>query len=183
MRQRLNQRAKNQVDFYHNLITARFFEGMVGAILEISGYEVYPYGYETLLPALRRQFQKNRSVPASTEERLRSTPDLLVVDPSSASTQERIRLVEVKYRCWGSPCDVRLSAIKWYQQYWPDAILVVVIPEGAFFYAQAVAKLNAKKRVFDLTRQFRRLEAVFSKVNSHTLSVFAKEVKRFTRAR
>jgi hypothetical protein len=179
MKHRPQPAAIADLEFYRRLAEARFCEGIVAAILELSGYEVYPYGYETLLPPLRRRFRQNHARPSPTEARLRSTPDLLVVDPAARARPSSPRLVEVKFRRWTSPHDVRLSGVEGYQTYWPDALLVVVIPAGDTFYAQAVERLNGRKRSFDLPRQFQRLHAFFPRVKPATLTALAQEVKRF----
>lgn len=170
----------DSIRFYRNLLTARFFEGMVGAILELSGYEVYPYGYETLLPALRTRFSKSQ--PSPTEERLRSTPDLLVSDPQAEGGAAGTQLVEVKFRNWDSPEDVKLSGISWYERYWPDATLVLIIPGGDFFYAQAVSELDPQQRSFDLTTEFRPLSELFRKIHPEIATIFRQDVMRFAEA-
>lgn len=172
----------DELNFYRRLCVARFFEGVVVAILELSGYQVYGYGHEQLLPTLRQHFSRYGRSTAPTEERLRSSPDLLVVDPAASDRSKKLRLVEVKFRRWESPQDVRLSGVLWCQKYWPDALLVVVIPGGAYFYAQAVEQLAGEKNTFNLTQQFQRFEAVFEKTNPGTLRVFAEEVNRFVKA-
>lgn len=177
MTQKSTTQSHDSIRFYRNLLTARFFESMIGAILEIAGYEVYPYGYETLLPALRRRFKKGK--PSPTEERLRSTPDLLVTDPEAGVGVAVTRLVEVKFRSWDSPEDVELWGIRWYQRYWPDAILVLVIPGGDFFYAQEVDKLNSHQRSFDLATEFKLLPELFERVRPEVMDLFREDVKRF----
>ncbi|MFQ5873065.1 MAG: hypothetical protein ACE5JL_04600 [Dehalococcoidia bacterium] len=177
MARKSTAKSRASIRFYRNLLTARFFEGMVGAILELSGYEVYPYGYETLLPALRTRFSKRR--PSPTEERLRSTPDLLVSDPEAQDGDANTKLVEVKFRNWDSPEDVKLSGISWYQRYWPDAILVLIIPGGDFFYAQAVSELDAHQKTFDLTTEFRPLSELFRKIHPEIATIFREDVMRF----
>ena len=173
-------KSDDSIRFYRNLLTARFFEGMVGAILELSGYEVYPYGYETLLPALRTRFRKSQSSSRSpTEERLRSTPDLLVSDPELQGDEASTRLVEVKFRNQDSPEKVKLWGIRWYQSYWPDAILVLMIPGGDCFYAQAVDKLDASQNGFDLTQDFRLLPEMFKKVRPEIVAEFKEDMKQF----
>lgn len=180
MTQQYTSPSKADLEFYQHLCTARFVEAVISAILELSGYQVFSYGHEYLLPTLRKTFQEHTSRPEPTEERLRSNPDLLVLTPETNQQETRTRLVEVKYRAWESPKDVRLSSIAWYQQYWPEAILVVVIPGGACFYAQSVDQLNSRQRVFDLTEQFQPFETIFRQTKRKILEVFAAEIQRFS---
>lgn len=152
----------------------------MGAILELSGYDVYPYGYETLLPALRTHFRKNQSSTRSpTEERLRSTPDLLVSDPEAQRDESNTQLVEVKFRNCNTPKKVGLWGIRWYQRYWPDAVLVLVVPGGDFFYAQAVDKLDDGKSKFDLTQDFLPLSEWFKRIRLETMALFQEDTKQF----
>lgn len=175
--------SKSELDFYRRLCTARFFEGIVGAILELSGYVVFPLGYEQFMPVLRHLFRENQAQPVPAEERLRSSPDLLVVGQTSGESDVIPRLVEVKYRNWHSPTDVRLSDITLYQHHWQDAILVVVLPAGDGFYAQEITQIDGRKRTFDLTQHFQRLDALFPHVKPQTLQAFGEDVQRFTDTR
>jgi hypothetical protein len=178
MAQRTTQQANAEVAFYRQLCLARYVEGLVAAVLELSGYVVFPLGYEQFMPVLRHLFRGNQADSTATEARLRSSPDLLVVGQTNPSPDVIPYLVEVKYRNWRSPQDVRLRGITQYQQHWPDALLVVVIQGGAFFYAQQVARLKARRQVFDLTREFRRLDAFFPRVQPDTQAAFAQDIKR-----
>lgn len=173
------ERNKEEMAFYRRLCWARYFEGVVASILELSGYRVFPYGQENLLPTLRETFRKNSSTPETTEERLRANPDLLVVSPETDKSEARTRLVEVKFRNWSKPENVRLAIIK-YRRHWPDALLVVIIPAADVFYAQTIQQLNPRKRTFDLTKDFQPLDQVFQRVSQETLSTFAEDVHRFT---
>ena len=51
--------------------------------------------------------------------------------------------MEVKFRNISSLDSIGLNAksILWYQKYWNDSVLVVVVPIGEVFYAQDVNKL------------------------------------------
>ncbi|MFQ5853627.1 MAG: hypothetical protein ACE5JU_23965, partial [Candidatus Binatia bacterium] len=80
------------------------------------------------------------------------------------------------------PKDVKLSGISWYQRYWPDAILVLIIPGGDFFYAQAVSELDAhqkSQKSFDLTTEFRPLSELFGKIHPEIATLFRADVMRF----
>jgi hypothetical protein len=182
MAQQTTRPANADFEFYRQLCLARYVEGIVGAVLELSGYVVFPLGYEQFMPVLRHLFRGNQADSTTTEARLRSSPDLLVVGQTNPSPDVIPYLVEVKYRNWTSPQDVRLRGITQYQQHWPDAVLVVVIQGGDVFYAQQVSRLKARRRVFDLTREFRRLDAFFPRLRRDTLAAFAQDVRRLATA-
>jgi Holliday junction resolvase len=147
-----------------------FLKGNVGmeivkAMLEKSGYTVCHYGYEiTLLDAMSKR--TSRKSNSTTGRRLRSSPDLLVYD------DENIMLVEVKSRGKIPPM-INISEIRNLKEFWNDAILVVVVPDGNIFYAQRINELEIQQnetfQYYPLT-DFEKFQDIFTRVRSEAIS-------------
>jgi hypothetical protein len=143
----------NKPDFDDNLMFGYFFKDIIVLLLEKCGYEVYPYGYESFFPNLKRKLSNIEQQDAV--ERIRLTPDLLVKD----SDGKCVDLVEVKERTASGKRGIKIKDIERYRKFWPESILVLVIPSGNCFYAQHIYKLNPKS--FYTSRDFRPLEEIF----------------------
>lgn len=79
--------------FTRDLLVGSFFKNIAATLFNNAGYEVFPFGYESFLAGLKRplsyvQFQQN-----STAERIRSTPDLVVLDKDNRSLHLKKRLL------------------------------------------------------------------------------------------
>ena len=120
-------------------VIGNFAKELVRGLLEESGYRVYPYGYESFLSDVKCELHRKKLVKTDSAKRLRSHPDLLVYN----GRINEVTFVEVKFRNISSLESIGLNAksILWYQKYWNDSVLVVVVPMGEFFYAQDVNKL------------------------------------------
>jgi hypothetical protein len=144
--------------FRERLLIGQVFKSLVSVILEDAGYEVYPYGYESVFAALKGQVA---GIPdADTLERIRSMPDLLVLDLPDCKAY----LAEVKHRAFFHPTEdpPRIHA---YQQYWPDSFLIVVTKEPPYFYAEAVSKIPSDQLN---VRHFRRMHEIFTRIQWDT---------------
>jgi hypothetical protein len=162
--------------FYHNLLAGHFHKDLITVILEESGYEVYPYGYESFLTPLKIKFEKSEIKQTEISKKIRSTPDLLVYD----SENKAVELLEAKSRRWDRTDDVLIKALPRYRKYWQYSILVMVLPAGHFFYAQKVNRLKPRKdNVFDLNKEFKWFEDVFPKVDCDTLYSYKRQIIDF----
>ena len=161
---RLNTRIP---DFYDNLLDGYYFKEIVRTILDISGYIVFPYWFESAFSYIKIQLHKKRIRDTRTVRRIRSSPDLLVYD----TNEGKVWLVEVKSRNFDDETSVIIDKIKWYHRYWKDAILVIIIPHGHWFYAQHVWKLEVKDE-YDLRKEFERLEDFFPNIDTDILYHF-----------
>lgn len=165
-----------QEEFYRNLLTGIFFKGLVTVILEQARYEVYPYGYESFITPIKIAFHERDIRSTPTARRVRSTPDLLVYDRDDRN----VILLEVKSRDFDDPRDVWLNArqLRWYKRYWPESIVVVIIPGGHYFYAQRAGELQniSGDRNINLREEFEWFEKVFVKVSTDALYRFKDDV-------
>lgn len=120
-------------------VIGNFAKELVRGLLEESGYRVYPYGYESFLSDIKYELHRKKLARTDSVKRLRSHPDLVVYDDRI----NEVTFVEVKFRNISSLESIGLNAksILWYQKYWNDSVLVVVVPIGEVFYAQDVNKL------------------------------------------
>jgi hypothetical protein len=123
--------------FHDNLMFGYFFKAIAASLLESCGYTTYPYGYETFFPNLKG---KLNSISGETAKRIRSTPDLLVMN----QTEPSMELVEVKGRNTSFNQEFKIRDVERYQKYWPESIMILVLPSGECFYAQHVSKLQVK---------------------------------------
>ena len=162
--------------FYQNLLAGHFHKDLIRVILEESGYEVYPYGYESFLTPLKIKFEKREIKQTEISMKIRSTPDLLLYDPENKA----VELLEVKSRNWDRTDDVIIEALPKYRKYWRDSILVVVLPAGHFFYAQKVNRLRPRKEnSFDMNKEFEWFGDVFTKVHLDTLYSYKRQIIDF----
>jgi len=141
-------------DFDDNLLFGYFFKDIAILLLDKCGYEVYPFGYESFFPTLKRQLYD--SLPSEVAGRIRSTPDLLVRNPHD----QRVELVEVKARSAGGQWGITIKEIDLYHKFWLESILILIIPTGNYFYAQRVAQLEPTKTVFR-PQDFYPIEEIF----------------------
>ena len=126
------------LDFDDHLIFGYLFKDIVMLLLDKCGYEVYPYGYESFFPNLKRQLYESQ--PSEVASRVRYTPDLLVRNPSA----ERVDLVEVKARSVYADRLIEINEVELYLKYWAESLIILVIPSGNYFYAQYIHKLKHK---------------------------------------
>lgn len=157
-------------DFYDNLLEGYYFKEVVRAILDKSGYMVFPYGYESAFSYVKIQLHKGDIKDSPTARKIRSSPDLLVYDMKNKD----IMLVEVKSRNFDNETDIVLERVSWYRKYWKDSILAVLIPHGHWFYAQYVRNLEVKEKYegYNLSKEFERFEEIFNQVDLDTLYRF-----------
>lgn len=141
------------LDFDDHLMFGYFFKDIVVLLLDKCGYEVYPYGYESFFPNLKRKLYNTPTEEAA--ERIRSTPDLLVKHPD----EQGVDLVEVKARSASGKWGLEINEIERYRKFWPESVLVLVIPSGNYFYAQRVSELPSKSSYKPL--DFRPFEEIF----------------------
>lgn len=166
-------------NFRFNQLKGTIAKEMVRGLLEDSGYKAYPFGYESLLTQIRYDIHKHRLTQTDSIKRLRSMPDLLVYDENNG----RVWFTEVKFRRVESPKDVAigLEQVSWYQKYWNDSVLVVVIPVESVFYAQHVSKLQLQAPsssdrnqgvAFDLAKDFLPIDQIFPKIAPETMKTY-----------
>ena len=161
-------------DFYDNLLDGYYFKEIVRTVLDMSGYMVFPYGFESAFSYIKIQLHKGDAKDTPTARRIRSSPDLLVYDQH----EKDIKLVEVKSRNWDDEKDVVIEKVGWYKKYWEGSILTVIIPHGHWFYAQYVDKLESRGpyKGYNLGDEFEKFEDVFTKVDTDTLYRFKPNV-------
>jgi len=146
----------------------------VRTILDMSDYMVFPYGFESAFSYIKIQLHKGEITDTPTARKIRSSPDLLVYDPSDKD----IKLVEVKSRNYDDEKDVVIDKIGWYKKYWEGSILSVIIPHGHWFYAQYIDKLEIRgpSKGYNLRDEFEKFEDIFPKVNTDTLYRFKRNI-------
>ena len=161
-------------DFYDNLLDGYYFKEIVRTVLDISGYMVFPYGFESAFSYIKIQLHKGDTKDTTVARKIRSSPDLLVYDQD----KKDIKLVEVKSRNYDDEKDVVIEKIDWYKKYWEGSILTVIIPHGHWFYAQYVDELEAKEppKSYNLRDEFEKFESIFPKVHVDTLYRFKSNI-------
>jgi len=161
--------------FRYNSIIGHVAKEVVRGLVEDAGYNAYAYGYESLLAQIRYDVQKKKAPSTDSVMRLRSTPDMIILDPENGNTF----FAEIKYRRTDNPNNVTLNSetLKLYQKYWHDSILIVVIPVEGVFYAQYVSKLDSSKfgrtiANFNLDIDFDRLINILPKIETWHLQKY-----------
>lgn len=167
--------------FHTNLLKGYLFKDLLVVLLDESGYEVYPYGYESFIAPLKRKIHEFPQ-SSTTQERVRSTPDLLIYD----TAEKAILLVEVKSRDIAEPASVGISGVSLYRKYWSESVLVVIINGGNYFYAQRVSKLKGVADSgrgddftdFNLQDEFQPLDTIFKHVDLSSLEIYKQRVTK-----
>jgi len=146
-------------DFDDHLLFGYFFKDIVTIMLDKAGYEVYPYGYETFLPSLKRRLYESQT--SDVAGRIRFTPDLLLRNSDSGE----VYLVEIKARSASGRRGIIIKEIQQYLEFWPESIIVLVVPSGNCFYAQYAEQLDLSGKYYP-EDEFCLLEDIFPLVKS-----------------
>ena len=122
--------------FEDQLIFGYFFKNLAVVLFEKAGYVVYPFGYETLIPSLKRKLYD--SMPEDTRDRVRTIPDLLLRDPDTGKlTFVEIKSSSVSYECPEPELSipaVRIGKVTLYKRFWPESVVVLFCPECNYIY-------------------------------------------------
>jgi len=155
------EQVKKKEKFTRDLLVGSFFKNLAATILFNAGYEVYSFGYESFLANLKRPLYATEAIHSKAAERIRSTPDLVVLDKETGD----LNLVEVKFR--GRLWDDKQAHIlvNLYRKYWSESVLVLICPRGKIFYAQFVSNLTREDNFFPVAQDFLPLEEVFKRVS------------------
>jgi hypothetical protein len=136
----------------------------VRALLEGSGYGVYPFGYESYTTHIKDLIHQKRMGRTETTEQLAAMPDLLVVDDANKA----IELVEVKYRNrYPSNVNLNTRAIERLRKFWPNSIAVWVVPCEEVFYACRLKDLKTTDQglgITDIDLTDQTIDKLFRKV-------------------
>lgn len=154
-------------NFHEKLLKGNIFKEIVKVLLEKSGYLVIPYGYENPFANIKKPLSRKEMRDSPTAKRIRSSPDLLVYDEDNGE----IRLVEVKMSSYSRPRFKRES-IEAYQQFWNDAVLIMVLPCEDVFYAKEITNLEVKKE-YDPKTDFIRIQELFKRIRQEDLNYYA----------
>lgn len=150
-----------KMDYY---LMGYFGKDLVKAMLEKAGYTVCHYSYEdTLLDYMSKHTSKTSN--SNTGRRIRKSPDLLVYDENT------ILLAELKTRT-KAPVHISYDDIQILKQFWNDAVIVAIVPEGNIFYAQEVNKLETNPS--HPLESFRNIQEIFTKVTEEHLAYYRK---------
>ena len=145
--------------FIESSLIGRIAKDIIISIFEESGYQVYPFGYESIFAGLKGELHKYDQRGSETVKRIRSMPDLLVIDKG-----KNPYLVEVKFSSYESYTVTLNEKIKWYKKYWPDSFLIYVTQGYCNFYCQKVEEIEELSLL-----NFRRLDEIFSQIDLNTL--------------
>ena len=156
-------------DFYESMLEGNKAKELIKVLLEKSGYSVYPYGYESTFSDIKQKLNVEDAKNSSTARRIRSSPDLLVYDED----KKDVVLAEIKMRRAPEETNVLIypKIIERLKEFWNDAVLIIVVPCGNFFYAQRVAELEIKE-AYNAAKDFLKLDEIFTRVEGEDLSYF-----------
>lgn len=121
-----------------NMIKARIAETLVEEIFRMAGYQVYRFGYESVLQNLVQT--KNRiNKTYEVGQVVASMPDLLVVKDQIPN------FIEVKYRKNGKLFPDRLKS-------WAEGRILLVFPFPPYFQISRVEEFINTGKLYDLAR-------------------------------
>ncbi len=168
------RRRARDAEFMASTLRSRLALSVVSTVLEVFGYEVYPYTMENQMGAVMRQIrQKDTCAP---RRKLAGSPDLFVLDRDPGEG----RFVEVldaevpdESRFWASR--FRLSSL---MDRWPEAVLIVYCMPSMNLYARTAGSLQLDSFpvehspltgrfhcLMDLKRDLGAPEAVFKRID------------------
>jgi len=153
--------AKEWSSFFRKLVMGYVFKDLVTVLLDQAGYEVYPYGYESFLPSIKRKLYEKVIKSSPVLERVRFMPDIVVYDPASKFVQ----LVEVKSRANAWRGKYEIAEVQHYRRYWPESILALAVPEEPYLVAQRVSELPSGETRFSPAADFVPIEDVFVRID------------------
>jgi hypothetical protein len=148
---------------HDDFLKGGIFKELIKSLLLRSGYEVYPYGYETTFSILKNRLSAGDVRNSPSVRRMKYTPDLVVFDKNN----QDLMFVEVKMRS-KVPVIIKPSQIEGYQVFWNDCILVLVVQDENVFYAQRVSVLQ-KKEYYNPATDFSRMRELFTGVDENDL--------------
>ena len=148
---------------HDDFLKGGIFKELVKNLLQKSGYDVYPYGYETTFSVLKNKLSAKDVRNSPSVRRMKSAPDLVVFDKN----RQDLMFVEVKMRS-NLPARIDSSKIEGYQEFWNDCILILVVPDENVFYAQRVSALQTKEHYYPPT-DFSRMREFFPDVDENDL--------------
>jgi hypothetical protein len=130
-----------ETEFHINLLKGRLAQVIIEAIFQESGYEVYPYGYESYLTNIIKFMKKgNANIPV---RKLRATPDLFVYDRELNDGF----LLEIK--ATNTPDETKFWISKYllqtYVTYWPEAILIVYCLRSMNIYCRQIKDISPEQ--------------------------------------
>jgi len=114
----------------------------IKSVLELSGHNVFDYGIEKQNLSMASKLKMNYK--CSTNRRLLSTPDFLILDKTSQNS----RLVEVKFRSLKifmpktTNFTFRYGLIKDYLEFWSDALLAITFPVKPYCLCVRISDIN-----------------------------------------
>ena len=156
--------------FYKESLKGNLMKEIVCLMLQESGYQVIPYGYEITLTGLSEKLRRIPKERSETVRRIRASPDLLVYRPKKSvgngwNEVDDLMLVEVKMRSIYAGQTVRIDSelIKDYKEFWKDSILLIVVPKDDIFYAQYMKELDDTKDSH-LTGDFKKIQCIFKRL-------------------
>jgi Holliday junction resolvase len=148
---------------HDDFLKGGIFKELIKSLLLRSGYEVYPYGYETTFSILKNRLSAGDVRNSPSVRRMKYTPDLVVFDKNN----QDLMFVEVKMRSQ-VPAIIKSSQVEGYQTFWNDCILVLVVQDENVFYAQRVSVLQ-KKEYYNPATDFSRMRELFTGVDENDL--------------
>jgi len=175
---------KNE-EFFNGLLKGNLMKEIVSVMLQESGYQAIPYGYEITLTGLSEKLRYIPKKRSKTVRRIRASPDLLVYRPKKSVGNglcevDDLMLVEVKMRRIRAGNTVRINRelITDYKDFWKDSILVIVVPKNEIFYAQYMSELDDTKDAHSI-REFKKIQYIFKRLaeNNGILKKYQAKVK------
>jgi hypothetical protein len=143
-----------ELDFTDNLVLGYYFKGLAVVMFDQAGYDVYPFGWESLLPTLKRRLYA----------------DLVLRDPED----EGCYLVEVKYRTGQSSefpkgelvTSIKLREVWEYETFWPESIILLFTSADNYIYAERVSELGhySDQDYYPVEYAFHYAEKVFPRL-------------------
>lgn len=168
---------KKERDFYIDLLKGRMGQVIVEAILRNSGFEIYPYGYESYFTNIIKDMVKKNGNEVVTQ--IRATPDLYVYD------RERNRgfLLEIKTTTSGiNHWEIESEKLEKYNDNWSNATLVVVHMRTLRIFCVKLSELKldtmsieesriglGRVYAFNLEKQFQEIYDYFTPLTNESV--------------
>lgn len=184
-----NKRMKKKIEFFKSKLTGYIAKSIVEEAFNLSGYQTYPFGYESTFSSLIHQLRESKD---DTSMRIRTMPDIVVFNPMDRSTA----MLEVKYSTSNRIDSVVMSKYKLddYKKCWQDAYVVYVVLDDVGLYAQKVSaiKVNSDKcykmngqliYYLNLQKNFQPLYDVFPAVKKEVIELLKPIIKNVSNVR
>lgn len=133
-----------------NMIKGRIAEAIIFGLFESSNYNIYNFGYESLLQSLADMTKGGKLENNPTANKIRFMPDYILIDKNGYS-----QFIEVKFvKHFNNFNRYTIEKLKNIKEYWSETRLVVVTLDKPYFRTNFVNVIKSGSDLLPLDKGF-----------------------------